>query len=189
MIRFWATFWAKLVSAFRSDGEHSGTEARQQVGKGVASFGRELSGGLERLKQLRGGGASVVLTPASPVACGGGYDPCAPPAPLGSGGEVYLPVGAAKSWGTNLHMVVVHELAHIVDWHSDIGGRSFSQAWPYEPITAYARDGWPPPWDRFAEAVAVYVYGSTYSQAATSFLVVDYRPQMSAMRGLLEGWK
>jgi len=160
----------------------------EQIARGVALFGRALSGGIGALRRLLGNTTTTVhiFTSTGPECAFN--NPCAPPPPYDTGNNIRLPVNIFGSYGANLHMLLVHELAHIVDWHSSIGGKSFSHAWSYEPITAYARDGWPPPWDRFAEAVAVFVLGSEYSRVA-SFLVTDYSSQMGALQSLLEGWR
>jgi hypothetical protein len=161
-------------------------EQKYSVARGAAMFGRKLGGGLMHLQKLLGGITTVWLQTWSPIACGLHQSPCAPPPPWDTGNNVYLTHAAMANYGANAHMLVVHELAHVIDWHSSIGGRSFSQAWPHEPITAYARDGWPPPWDRFAEAVAVWVFGDAY-RSVQYFLITNYSAQMTLMADLLDG--
>jgi len=164
-------------------------DRKAAVARGVAMFGQKLSGGLAHLRQLLGSYTYLFLVSASPMVCGLGGNPCAPPSPWDTGFNVYLPVKAFDAYGSLAHMLVVHELAHVIDWHSSIGGRSFSQAWPYPPITNYAETGWPPPWDRFAEAVAVYVFGKRYESWAGTLRNVDLTVQMSRVHDLLEGWR
>jgi hypothetical protein len=84
---------------------------------------------------------------------------------------------------------VVHELAHIIDWHNSIGGRRFSDAWQGAPLTDYARNGFLQPAERFAEAVGVYVFGRQYYQKVLSIITDnELNVQKDRMEALLNGW-
>ncbi len=101
-------------------------------------------------------------------------------------------------------MTTVHELAHVIDWHSRIGLGSgkygwsnFSAAWHGAPLTGYAACGGRScvnRWERWAEAVTVFVYGSDYAQALgmknNEFFVTGqaFTDQMERIRQLLNGW-
>ncbi len=106
------------------------------------------------------------------------------------GHNVYLPV--AYFSGHLSHMVTVHELAHIIDWHSriEVDGRAqtFSAAWqPYASITQYGKSG---PWEKFAEAVTVAVFGQAYEALSGQFdPIVDWRAQSKRILELLNGWR
>jgi len=98
----------------------------------------------------------------------------------------------------------VHELAHVIDWNAHY---TFSARRGYAPLTKYAagqRQPYPISWDRWADAVAVWVMGdfdvtgafaTTYKSkevgihtanlpAADSLVV-----QMNRMSELLNGWR
>ncbi len=81
-------------------------------------------------------------------------------------------------------MTTVHELAHVMDWHSQIGlgnGTTiFSDAWHGSPLTEYAVSN---RWERWAEAVTVYVYGDRYPNQ----LDVDHADQMARIDDMLNG--
>ena len=165
---------------------------------GVARLGQVLAGGLGRVRELAGGGATLHLVNQSPGICDGGRKACAPPPWLdwgmilrNPGHNVYLPVASFS--GHLSHMVIVHELAHIIDWHSriEVGGRvqTFSAAWrPYASITQYGKSG---PWEKFAEAVAVAVFGRAYKAFSGRFLLSDaeVRRQSGRVLELLNGWR
>jgi hypothetical protein len=87
------------------------------------------------------------------------------------------------------HIDVIHEFGHIIDWHSSIGNKSFSAAWEGSPMTEYARSS---DWERWAEAVSVYVLGPTYflrSPQTGPQIGMDISGQMDRMKQLLEGWR
>ena len=137
---------------------------------GIVRFGNRLSGGLAQLRGLLGGGAKI-----RPGSCFG--SPCA------------LPPGTDTAHISNtvfdaawLMHTVVHELAHIIDWHSHIQTgtittygqtapvyRRFSSAWGEAPLTKYAAGievgvrPYPDAWDVWAEAVTVWVFGDSNS--------------------------
>jgi hypothetical protein len=102
---------------------------------------------------------------------------------------------------------IVHELAHVIDWHSRIqygvdqvygyavpAYGMFSTAWGDPPLTDYAagKTGgfrpYPPSWDRWAEAVTVWVFGSSYKPSERP-LSVNLGVQMTRIGELLEGWR
>ena len=165
----------------------------EHVARAVALFARKLSRGMEGLRTLFSNETvTMAIVTSSGPACGCS-NPCAPPQPWSDGNTVLLPVGVFYAGRTDLHMIIVHELAHIVDWHSSVNGRAFSRAWSHPPITTYARDGGPlNEWERFAEAAAVYVIGPSYEDYAGKFLVDpttrSFAGQMRDMQRLLEGW-
>lgn len=110
---------------------------------------------------------------------------------------------------------VVHELAHVIDWHSNIQigtitmygqtaatyGR-FSSAWSEPPLTDYAAQFhfYPARWDVWAEAVTVWVFGEL--NLNTGQFLTSYKPyevtrrvspgelvyQMNHIEALLNGW-
>jgi len=126
-------------------------EEIMQMARGVARFGQALaeSGGLARLRELLG--ATVRVRNWS--LCGG---PCAPPANVWFSWEVWFPTGRALN---DVAGLFVHELAHVIDWNSHY---AFSGHWGYAPLTDYATNNkrfYPQSWDRWAEAVAVWVMG------------------------------
>ena len=134
---------------------------------GIVRFGNKLSGGLAQLQRLLGGSARI-----KPGSCSG--HPCALPP-----GTDTVNIPNTVHDATWLMHTVVHELAHVIDWHSNIQigtitmygqtaatyGR-FSSAWGEPPLTKYAagigagfrayRDSW----DIWAEAVTVWVFGN-----------------------------
>ncbi len=108
-------------------------------------FGQALAGGLARLKELLGGGATIKK----------GSLNSSPYAPPWFNNTVYIPESTNAQW---LRQTVVHELAHVIDWHNN-----FSVAWAKQngALTDYAADFHPYPavWDVWAEAVTVWVFG------------------------------
>ncbi|MGB3059703.1 MAG: hypothetical protein WBE17_08195, partial [Anaerolineae bacterium] len=123
---------------------------------GIVRFGNRLSGGLAQLRRLLGGGAKI-----KSGSCFG--HPCALPA-----GTDTVRISNAVHDATWLMHTVVHELAHIIDWHSHIQtgigpyGKSmygrFSDVWNEKPLTNYAAQShfYPARWDVWAEAVTVW---------------------------------
>ena len=127
---------------------------------------------------------------------------CAPPWRTG---EVYF-----KSWITPEN--AVHELAHAIDWQSALidspmnsapVAHHFSDVWSYPGVTAYGRDGYGPlwplnHWDRWAEAVTVYVFpnykrderepGPNGKRPVINISSEDLGLQMQRMAALLNGW-
>jgi RHS repeat-associated protein len=176
-------------------------DRKMMAARGVAKLGQRLSdaGGLGRVKKLLGGGATVHIVYNSPFECGG-QQACAPP--WGRGDIVYLPdiyFGTAY-----VHMDIVHELAHIIDWHNriEINGTAvwLSTGWGvYPAITDYGtqynfitRAGSPTSvWDKFAEAVTVAVFGQDYAKRSGPFLVEvsRWQTQSTRMLELLKGWR
>ncbi|RIK26641.1 MAG: hypothetical protein DCC52_10075 [Chloroflexi bacterium] len=172
------------------------TAQKEAIARGVSMFGRALSGGVPQLRELLGR-TSVFIGPHSPVFCGSGANPCSPPNLPNMTHEVFFPEQVFVNYGVNMHMNVVHELGHVIDWQSHIGldpqgnfaGR-FSDVWSYEPLTTYAATGTFSNWERFAEAVAVYVFRQDYARVAQFRNVNgnDIQAQMDRMQALLEGW-
>jgi RHS repeat-associated protein len=166
----------------------------QQMARGVARFGQKLatSGGLARLRDLLG----------SPVRvrswhCGAGA--CAPPANVWFSWEVWFPSIFALA---DVAGMFVHELAHVIDWNAHY---SFSGRWGYAPLTDYAANNnqlYPQSWDRWAEAVAVWVMGdfdatgafvtSHKSKEVTNHALMpgtNLTVQMNRLNELLNGWR
>lgn len=171
------------------------TSQKEAIARGVSMLGRALSGGVAQLRKLLGR-TSLFIGSHSPVFCGGGVNPCAPPSLRNMTHQVFLPAPAFTAYGANMHMIVVHELGHVIDWQSHIGldshghfaGR-FSDVWSYQPLTTYPDTSPFPKWERFADAVAVYVYGQSYASAIGPLRPVnDLQVQMDRMQALLEGW-
>ncbi len=115
------------------------------IAQGIVRFGQALAGGLARLKELLGGGATIKK----------GSLNSSPYAPPWFNNTVYIPESTNAQW---LRQTVVHELAHVIDWHNN-----FSVAWAKQngALTDYAADFHPYPavWDVWAEAVTVWVFG------------------------------
>jgi len=168
----------------------------QEMARGVARFGQKLtaSGGFARLRELLGGPVRV-----RDWGCGGGAA-CAPPVPVPFfGWELWFPPSFALG---EVAGSFVHELAHVIDWNSFF---SFSGRWGYAPLTKYAEDNqqfYPQSWDRWAEAVAVWVMGdfdatgafaTTHKSGQVSDYVkkytIDLAVQMNRMSELLNGWR
>ena len=168
-------------------------DQKKVVARGLSIFGGKLinEGGIGYLARLLGVVTDVYLdSPSAPVWCS--YA-CAPPKPfVGMERSIFLSTGLMNY--ANGYMDVVHELAHIVDWHSSIGGRRFSNAWQGGPLTQYAIDGTLQPAERFAEAAAVWVFydsangSSTYRNAILQ-RVTDLTVQLDRMEALLKGWE
>ncbi len=134
-------------------------ESIMQMGVGVATFGLKLagSGGLSRLKDLLGGNVRVRDGSCMRSAC-------APPVNI-FGWEVWFPTGSPLGQVAGLF---VHELAHVIDWNA---GKTFSARWGYKALTGYAAGQgqlYPVEWDRWAEGVAVWVFGN-YDTTGTEF--------------------
>ncbi len=168
---------------------------KQKVAYGAAKFGQKLSTGIAGLRSLLGSGATLHL---GPNCFGAG---CAPPFPWTTDAHrVYFPLRAFNSADlVGGAQWVVHELAHVVDWQ---GG--FSQRWPFDGLTDYANGRnipwiYPERWDRWAEAVTVWVFGNV---DANGGFVTSYKSgevsrritadkltvQMGRLQALLEGW-
>lgn len=101
-------------------------------------------------------------------------------------------------------MTTVHELAHVIDRHSRIqtgvigsyGGPvptygRFSDAWGEAPLTDYAAcRACVNAWERWAEAVTVWVFGSEYKgqETANKISPSALALQMDRLGALLNGW-
>jgi len=175
-------------------------QGMQAVGQGIALFGRKLAGGLARLKQLLGGWAAIAHG-----SCLGA--PCSLPPGTHT---VYLSNTLLSDDPKWIAQTTVHELAHIIDWHSRIEvGRvqlgtpgqfgyidlpeygTFSSAWHGAPLTDYAAGKefrpYPRRWERWAEAVRAWVFGPNtinIRNAGPGVLSV----QMDRIEALLNGW-
>jgi len=170
---------------------------KQKVAYAVAKFGQKLAQGIAGLKALLGGYAVITLNPALPIYCIGGMA-CAPPPPwTGGGHDVFFAIASFSAvdllGGAQL---VVHELAHVIDWQGN-----FSQRWkPYAPLTDYAAKARFSSWEKWAEAVTVWVFGNydaTSGRFVTSYKWVDevervkieeLATQMDRLHALLNGW-
>jgi len=146
------------------------------IGQGIVRFGQALAGGLPRLKELLGGGATI----KNGSLFGHPY------APPWFDNTVYVPEATDAQW---VRQTVVHELAHVIGWHNN-----FSQAWAKQnrPLTSYAAGFHPYPaiWEVWAEAVKVYVFGRQETERIFGALLVDnarLQAQMSAMKAILGG--
>jgi len=161
---------------------------KQKVAYGAAKFGQKLSGGMAALKALLGGYAIINLVDQAPFYCRGA---CVPYWPLANEHTVYMPVkdftGGDLIGGAQW---VVHELAHVIDWQGN-----FSQRWePYAALTNYAKNARSVPpfyyssWEKWAEAVTVWVFGNNYKSSERP-LNVDVGAQMTRIGELLNGWR
>jgi hypothetical protein len=130
---------------------------------GVADLAR-AAGGFGRLVELVGG---TIFYRYHNAACG--QNTCAPAPPIGSGRAVYFPGGINK-------FLVVHELAHIIDWNNGRPSASFPAGrdlteYASEPYRGYNQQAvraltqvglLNPQWEYWADAVGIYVYGRAY---------------------------
>jgi RHS repeat-associated protein len=165
---------------------------------GIVRFGNRLSGGLAQLRGLLGGGAQI-----KPGSCFG--HPCALPP-----GTDIVSIPNSIHDATWLMHTVVHELAHVIDWHSQIQtgtgpyGNStyghFSDIWTEKPLTNYAAQFhfYPARWDVWAEAVMVWVFSDRNTSTgiwsspdiqllSNIDLLQDLTPQMDRLTALLGG--
>lgn len=168
-----------------------------QMAYGVARFAARLEGGMNQLRHLLGVDRLLWSITVNDTTCAGA--PCAPPML----GAIWFPSSRAVS---TTAMDFVHELGHVIDWTSSfLTLNGFSAHWGYEPLTNYAAgQGQPYPisWDRWAEAVTVWVFGGVdktgnfatnykttevgiYAQKPGTNLTV----QMNRMTELLNGWR
>ena len=168
-----------------------GPDYIMEMARGVARFGQKLaaSGGFARLRELLG--ASVRVRDWD---CGGGAA-CAPPVPVLFSWELWFPSSFALG---DVAGNFVHELAHVIDWNSFF---SFSGRWGYAPLTDYAANNnqfYPQSWDRWAEAVAVWVMGEFDASGAYGIKgtfpalyplasIPDLTVQLDRMSDLLNG--
>jgi RHS repeat-associated protein len=146
------------------------------IAQGIVRFGQALEGGLARLKELLGGGATIKRGALF------GH----PYAPPWFDNTIFIPECADAAW---LRQTVVHELAHVIDWHGN-----FSQAWAKEnrSLTSYAAGFHPYPakWEVWADAVKVFVFGQAEAEKVSGVLRVtgnELTVQMSRMHNLLGG--
>ena len=127
-------------------GQWQSKDQRIYLAQGIVRFGQALLGGLARLKELLGGGATIK----------NGSLNGSPYAPFWFNNTVYIPESTDAQW---LRQSVVHELAHVIDWHNN-----FSIAWAKQngALTGYAASFHPYPavWEVWAEAVTVWVFGN-----------------------------
>ncbi len=178
---------------FLSGGGHWSSDSIMQMAYGVSLFASRLVGGMNQLRHLLGikGLWSIAVVDKT---CAGSA--CAPPML----GVVWFP----SSWSVSrTAQDFVHELGHIIDWNSFF---SFSGRWGYEPLTDYAAGIPPQPypvcWDRWAEAVTVWVFGGVDKTGnfATNYkttevgdrvtrYAIDLAVQMNRMSDLLNGWR
>jgi len=170
------------------------------IGQGIALFGQKLSGGLARLRELLGGGAIFHHVVQTPLLCLSAPACALPP----GSNHVYFSNRLLQEPVEWIRMTTVHELAHVIDWHSRIQtgigsvygltyptfGR-FSDAWHGAPLTNYAACGGLScvnHWERWAEAVTVWVFGNGYKSSERP-LNVDVGAQMTRIEQLLNGWR
>jgi hypothetical protein len=163
----------------------------KQMAFGVSLFASRLQNGMAQLRRLLGGVVDVANS-----SCDGSA--CAPP--------LLRSVRLPASWPIDqVATTFVHELAHMIDWSAGFLG-GFSSRWGYEPLTDYAAGIPPQPyplrWDRWAEAVTVWVFGGVDATGnfATSYKTqqigdrvkrygIDLNVQMNRMTELLNGWR
>jgi len=165
---------------------------------GIVRFGNRLSGGLAQLRGLLGGSAKIRRG-----SCFG--QPCALPP-----GTDIVSIPNSIHDATWLMHTVVHELAHVIDWHSHIQTGfvypygyavatygHFSSVWGEPPLTKYAAGigagfrAYPDSWDIWAEAVAVWVFGKDYARDSRMLNIsaVDLARQMARIEEILNGWR
>lgn len=158
------------------------------IGQGIVKFGQKLSTGLAQLQNLLGGGAALHHVSNTPWYCFGAPACALPPGTNSVYFSTDFLTNNTPAW---ISMTTVHELAHVVDWHSRIGlglaqnkRGNFSMAWHGAPITDYARRN---AWERWAEAVTVWVFGDAYKKSERP-LNVDIGAQMNRIEALLKEW-
>ena len=174
----------------------------EKVAFGVAKFGQALGGGIPALKDLLGGSATIQLTEKTDFYCGWGKAHCAPPR-LARGGGTWVLLQESSFDNMGLHrgaQLVVHELAHVIDWQNNL---SLSWMKQHDPLTDYAANPADlpivarPKWEIWAEAVTVYVFGhydahgdfvDNTSRVLSTVEQRDLNAQMHAMQHVLEGW-
>jgi hypothetical protein len=160
--------------------------AKSPIAAGIVKFAQAFAGGavagLGKLQALLGGGATIRLQQNVPDICNAGV-PCAvdstPPY------VVSWPSAFLRESPLRVGVTVVHELAHVIDWAS---GATFSADWysshslPRDGLTAYAQcrlGDCVPSWERWAEAVATWVYdGPRYAYELTPLGPADPRPNL-----------
>ena len=181
------------LSGLHSSGIKAWSEDHiKQMAFGVSLFASRLQGGMAQLRHLLGGIVDVANS-----SCRGSA--CAPPMLR----SVYFP----SSWPIDqVATAFVHELAHVIDWTSSfLTLNGFSSHWGYAPLTKYAEgEGQPYPirWDRWAEAVTVWVFGgvdktgnfaTNYKTGEVGRYLAKYNNdlnvQMNRMAELLNGWR
>jgi len=161
------------------------------IGQGVVNFGQALGAGIAQLKNLLGGGAALHHVANTPWYCFGAPACALPPGTNNVYFSTDFLTNNTPAW---ISMTTVHELAHVIDWHSRIGLGSgkygwsnFSAAWHGAPVTDYAACGGAlcvNRWERWAEAVTVWVFGSAYPGQRT---VNDLTVQMGRIGAILNG--
>jgi hypothetical protein len=164
-----------------ASGWNWGTQQMQMsaIGQGVVQFGRKLRRGLAGLKDLLGGSVNLHHVRETPWFCSGAPACALPP----STNNVYYSSALLTSSSSWIAMTTVHELAHVIDWQSSIalasGRGRFSDAWHGAPLTVYAACGPFSPdnrcgvnrWERWAEAVTVWVFGGAYKGVETARMI------------------
>jgi RHS repeat-associated protein len=170
------------------------TGTLRELASGVALFAQRLDSGMQQLRHLLGTDQTPIWI-TTLFGCGAAS--CAPP----NMREVWMPI---TSWPMDqIATTFVHELAHVIDWRSSfLGLTGFSAHWGYAPLTNYAAgQGQPYPvrWDRWAEAVTVWVFGgvvNTTQDFATGYKTnevshhvdtISLNVQMNRMTELLNG--
>ncbi len=131
------------------------------VGQGVVALAHNV-GGLSQLQSLLGGGTTIFerinWDGGSRLAAMVGY------------GFKQLPFGIYQNWisvfdnafssDDYFRGLVVHELAHVIDFNHRVHGRAPSKSFPQTSyLSLYAQDN---PKEYWGEAVTDWVYGSTY---------------------------
>ncbi len=167
------------------------------VGSGIALFGRNLAQGLGQLRALLGGGARLLRG-----SCMGSS--CALPPGTQTVRFSQETLSSRSEW---IAQTTVHELAHVIDWHSRIQTGSvktgiqgqisvpvfgrFSDAWDETPLTGYASgDGYRPyprRWEVWADAVATWVFGSKTDGLTVKYSEPFVGNQMGRIGNLLNG--
>lgn len=139
----------------------------EAIGRGVWALSQKLTGGLSRLRELLGPGVRMYLSPSP---CGENRLACALPwIPVNGRYSVHFSSNefGRRSVQSVVH-TTVHELAHVMDWHSDM---QFSRDWDQPPLTNYAACTYPgclPVAERWAEAVTYFVFGEAYAPRASN---------------------
>ncbi len=179
-------------------GDWAFDSSMQAIGIGIVQFGKRLNGGLGQLRSLLGGWAQIAH--GSCV----GYSCALPPGTH----TVKISDSLLQSYSAWISQTTVHELAHIIDWHSQIEiGRiemgvfgqigylntpeygTFSSAWDETPLSKYAAGArfrpCPREWERWAEAVRIWVFDS--QALAVNKNVPDIAIQLKRIGALLNG--
>jgi RHS repeat-associated protein len=136
-------------------------EQMEAIATGVVRLSHALTHGMNRLQELLGPGARMYLS-QRPRWCLGAPACALPPRLVDGRYPVHFDSEQIGDLGLQgLTYTAVHELGHVMDWHS---GRAFSNNWRQPPLTNYAAcEACLRTRERWAEAVTYFVFGEAYA--------------------------